>query len=158
MESLSALSFFQCRYFPLKCILPHFSTLSSSSPNTQKCLQGDQDPRSLNTLMEKLPKFPMTLSYLFIYLNEYSPEKLWDLISTHMLETLGPSLLGQLVKTLLIYWEKGLRAASLAAVSLCKFCLFTRFDTAKADSYTPPHPYPAPPLTLFHLLVQNISN
>lgn len=46
----------------------------------------------------------------------------------------------------------------MAAVSLCKFCFdYTRFDTAKADSYTPPHPYPAPPLTLFHLLVQETS-
>lgn len=55
--------------------------------------------------------------------------------------------------------EKGFKGlAALAAVSLCKFCFdYTRFDTAKADSYTPPHPYPAPPLTLFHLLVQETS-
>ena len=35
----------------------------------------------------KAAKFPMTLSYLFIYLNEYSPEKK-DLIFQLMLENI----------------------------------------------------------------------
>lgn len=48
---------------------------------------GNQDKEPEHT-HGKAAKFPMTLSYLFIYLNEYSPEKLWDLIFHLMLENI----------------------------------------------------------------------